>query len=396
MFNPSPGPSTPTDPSTPDNPSIPTDPSVPPPSPVKIDIMPSKTSLKLGGTVTLSVTPENMDWKLMATPVGSGCDKAANNTVRCEPKTPGIYTITVTATVDGTVKATAQMTVLDITEIVLPAGEGISYNTLIGMNSSGKMIVRQYDATGKMKACLYDGENCEQIEPPDAGATASIYVFGINDTGDVFGLYDKGFFLKTGYGYKLLGEYPGADYTDYTGINDAGELIGYYTDSNGYSHGFIYDGSKFIQIDDPPPTDYSGCAIKPGCGTFFMGLNNNRQAVGYYRNADGVSHGFIYNNEDDTYTMLKHPDAGPDNPINVYVMGINNSGQTGGYFYGADGYANGFLYDGTRFIEIDHPDASAPDVGSGTFITGITNNSQAIGWYDIRGSRQGFLLENMF
>ena len=364
----------------------------PPPSSVTIGITPPETSLKLGGTVIFRVTPVNTNWRLTDITAGFGCAANVDNTVRCEPTTPGVYKITVTSTADSNKKATAQMTVLDITEIEPPVRAGITDNAPVGMNSSGKVIVQQYNANNKMKVCLYDGDSCEPIEPPDTGATANVYVFGINDTGDILGLYDKGYFLKTGDGYKVLGEYQDADYTGYTGINDVGELIGYYTDSNGYSHGFIYDGSSFIRIDDPSAVDNSGCVTEQECGTFFMGLNNSGQAVGYYKNADGVSHGFIYK-ADGTYILLEHPDAGPDNPINVYVMEINNLGQAVGYSYDADGYASGFLYDDT-LIEINHPDAS--DEGKGTFITGITNNGQAIGWYDAGGSRQGFLLENMF
>jgi probable HAF family extracellular repeat protein len=38
-------------------------------------------------------------------------------------------------------------------------------------------------------------------------------------------------------------DYPGATGTDVTRINDAGQIVGYYYDSSGNTHGFLLSGA---------------------------------------------------------------------------------------------------------------------------------------------------------
>src|SRR5215831_8027713 len=69
------------------------------------------------------------------------------------------------------------------------------------------------------------------------------------------------------------------------GINDAGQIVGAYTDANRHGHGFLYSGGTFTNLDDPLGT----------FGTFAFGINNAGQIVGYYIDASSNTHGFLYN-----------------------------------------------------------------------------------------------------
>jgi len=75
--------------------------------------------------------------------------------------------------------------------------------------------------------------------------------------------------------------------------------------------------------------------------------------------------------------------------INTYIEGINDSGQVAGYFWDNDGYAVGFVKDGSRFIEIAHPEAATD--GEGTYIFGINNSGRIVGWFDDGEKAQGFV-----
>src|SRR5712691_7403501 len=93
-------------------------------------------------------------------------------------------------------------------------------------------------------------------------------------------------FLYSGGVYTTL-DYPletnGA--TLATGINDAGQIVGYYAvDGSSNWHSFLYSGGKYTTLDDPLATD----------GTFANGINGTAQIVGIYVSA-GSNHGFLAN-----------------------------------------------------------------------------------------------------
>jgi probable HAF family extracellular repeat protein len=59
--------------------------------------------------------------------------------------------------------------------------------------------------------------------------------------------------------------------TQPSGINDAGEIVGSYTDTAG-SHGFVYSHGSYFTIDAPSPA-------APGI-TVLTGINNREQIAG--------------------------------------------------------------------------------------------------------------------
>jgi hypothetical protein len=91
---------------------------------------------------------------------------------------------------------------------------------------------------------------------------------------------------------------------------------GHYHNNSGY-HGFLYSGGSYIPIDDPFATD----------GTFAYGINDTGQIVGYYLDNTALRlwNGFLYNPNGGTYTSAfralarqGHPQGGtsigPDFP----------------------------------------------------------------------------------
>ncbi len=70
------------------------------------------------------------------------------------------------------------------------------------------------------------------------------------------------------------------------GINDAGQIVGYYYDANNNVHGFVDNGGTYTTLNDPSAAG----------GTYAEGINNAGQIVGYYFDAAGAAHIFIYSN----------------------------------------------------------------------------------------------------
>jgi probable HAF family extracellular repeat protein len=74
-------------------------------------------------------------------------------------------------------------------------------------------------------------------------------------------------------------ELPGARSTRATAINNRGDFVGFYNNSDGGFHGFVYSGGEFTTVDFPGSSD---------SGAF--GISNQGVMVGTYND---FSFGFV-------------------------------------------------------------------------------------------------------
>jgi hypothetical protein len=95
--------------------------------------------------------------------------------------------------------------------------------------------------------------------------------------------------------------------------------------------------------------------------------------VGAYLDADGGSHGFLYDGV--TWTTLDHPDAAA--PRGTAAYGISG-GTICGSFVDATGRTFGFLYDGANWTTFQHPPLGVGAVD--TFARGISDGT-VVGYY---------------
>ena len=88
------------------------------------------------------------------------------------------------------------------------------------------------------------------IDVPGSTATGAT---GINNSGQIEGWYSNGGatqgFLTDATSYGTF-TYPGAILTMPLGISNTGQIVGYYSDSTG-TYGFLKDGATFTQIALP-------------------------------------------------------------------------------------------------------------------------------------------------
>ena len=102
-----------------------------------------------------------------------------------------------------------------------------------------------------------------------------------------------------------------------TGINNSGEVCGFFIDANNVNHGWLLNAGIFLQLDVPNSTF-----------TQALGLNNNGQVVGAWMDQNGLTHGFLYTVSSGTYTPI-------DDPLGVgttIVNGINDNADLVGFF----------------------------------------------------------------
>ncbi|HEV8046473.1 MAG TPA: hypothetical protein VGP35_02005 [Terriglobales bacterium] len=131
----------------------------------------------------------------------------------------------------------------------------------------------------------------------------------------------------------------GAKSTVVTGINNAGVMVGNYTDQSGVSHGFRLSNGKATIIDDPAST-----VTRPS------GINKAGVIVGYYSKS-GRLQAFEYN-------QGKFTDIGPAGASASGAFGINDQQEITGEFFDSSGAEHGFLLKAGRYTTLDVPGAT--------------------------------------
>ena len=112
-----------------------------------------------------------------------------------------------------------------------------------------------------------------------------------------------------------------------TGINNSGQVCGFFVDAGQVNHGWLLNAGVFLQLDYPNSTF-----------TQALGLNNRGQVVGAYMDAAGLTHGFVYIVSSGQYATVDDPNGVGSTIAN----GINDNGAIVG-FYGAAPINSGFV-----------------------------------------------------
>ncbi|MGA8491553.1 MAG: hypothetical protein WB711_14095 [Terriglobales bacterium] len=188
------------------------------------------------------------------------------------------------------------------------------------------------------------------------GIAAGYYSFSTSETA----FYFKGI---TNHTLKV----PGATVSAVYGVNAAGHMVGGFNDSKGV-HGFLYDGTTFVTLNDPAASVY---------GTSAVGINDAGQIVGTYYDINNVPHAFVYTNG--AYTNFDCPNSDGTN-----AAGINSSGQIVGFCWYNSTY-HGFLLSNNAYTPIDFPQAAL------TYLYGINDSGAVAGTFeDASGPFHGF------
>jgi len=166
------------------------------------------------------------------------------------------------------------------------------------------------------------------------GAALNYLVQGINKKGTFTGSYENTSGQIFGYTgknaeYKKDFTLSGITTTGIAGrgINDKGDIVGWYADSSSIQHGFLLSGKKVTTIDDPNGT------------TNLEGINNKGEISGLYTDTSGNRHGFTYDIKKKKFTELTVPDStyvevwGLNDDGVVAIDGENTSGVFVGYLY---------------------------------------------------------------
>jgi hypothetical protein len=160
------------------------------------------------------------------------------------------------------------------------------------------------------------------------------------------------------------------------GINDAGEIAGYYKDGASVVHGFVRHGDGTFSIFDVP-----GASKKATLGTYPQGINKNGDVAGYFfTDPNGVRHGFV-RHKDGTVSKFDPPGS-----VGTVSRSINDMDEFTGNYVSGD-LAHGFI--GRR---IGMPTTFDPPGSDNTAPQSINATGEITGYYaDTANGLHGFV-----
>jgi len=178
-----------------------------------------------------------------------------------------------------------------------------------------------------------------------------------------------GFVLHGGQYTTVDSDYPGAVATILAGITPSGEIAGYSCLADircnvGPFKSFIISKKGVFTHFDPPGTD-------PNFGSTASVINASGAIVGAYTGTDGFQHGYLLKNG--RYTTVDYPGA-----ANTFCGGMNDQGDIVGAYWNEDQVVHSYLLSHGVFTSFDPPDSIG---NYNSQATGINNAGIIIGLY---------------
>jgi hypothetical protein len=238
-----------------------------------------------------------------------------------------------------------------------------------GINASGQIVGYAYNGSSFSFIRESDG-TITVVAVPYSGANGTT-IFGMNDSGEVCGYYtlsssdsDYGFVRNLSGGFTTL-----HDSSITQAINSSGETTGGIAGGR-YGYAFVEDqyGNK-TKFNPPGST-----------GTIALAINKSGQVAGYYFDASAIDYGFL-RNLDGTILTFAAPGSGTGTFDGTYVRAMSDLGQIAGYTILNSGAYQAFVRDGAGNFTV----FSAPNAGTraytGTQAFSINASGTIAGYY---------------
>jgi probable HAF family extracellular repeat protein len=153
------------------------------------------------------------------------------------------------------------------------------------------------------------------------------------------------------------------------GVNDSGEVVGWYTNTSGNYESFLFADNNYTIINCPNAVS-----------TRAYGIANNGDIVGdFIATAGGPFQGMIY--KSGKCTTVNYPGA-----VWTSVKGMNSKGEISGWYTDSSGAFHGFVRIKGAYQPLNYPGAVT------TLAFHLNDNGQVAGWYtDSSGGTHGFV-----
>ncbi len=268
----------------------------------------------------------------------------------------------------------------------------LTFNQLLGINNNGKIagyfgsgdVAHGHPNKGYTLNPPYGQNNYVNENFPTSVQTQ---VTGLNDKGLTVGFWadangdNFGFVESKGHFVNVVdpnAPKPAAgtpSVQQLLGVNDREQAVGFYTDAAGNNHGFTYnlDNGHFSEVKIAGFNSVTAAAI-----------NNSGDIAGFVQNGPNTE-GFLLDHG--KLELLK----GPRGAVSVQALGVNNEDQVVGSYVDAQGNTHGFLFDDHTkgYTTIDDPNANGM-----TVVNGLNDKGQLVGFYlDRAGNTDGMLVQ---
>jgi uncharacterized membrane protein len=259
---------------------------------------------------------------------------------------------------------------------------GAANTALYAINVRGHYVGAMKDAvTGAHHAVHGQGGSIKLLDPDGlVGQARESWAFTTNGLGQVGGVYlddagvRHGFILHPGGAVQTI-DMPGAFGTQVYGLNDRGQFIGLYRDAAGLDHAYVNRNGSFVNADLPG-----------GLQTIPLSITDSGQIVGEFVKTEGTTgYGYIQY-PDGRFTLHTAPDSPPEQ---TFYISMNNRRQILGAWFDADGLAHNFIRRHGRYTPFDLPES----LGA-IYVQAETINDQGdvVGyWFDSNGVAHAFL-----
>jgi probable HAF family extracellular repeat protein len=219
-----------------------------------------------------------------------------------------------------------------------------------GINSAGTVV----GSDGNASAFSLSSRGALKTFIPTGGKSATAFGINDQGTivGQyVTSTAAPGFIRVRGKHYVAISSPSGQNIVSAQGINNKGRVVGFFVGTNGQDQGFTVNarGAKHgtltgTAVADPTIPQVAG---EPGATLVFsqiLGINDKGMVVGYYGDSTGSQHGFLYNTKTGQYTFVVAPGAAFHNGVEVtQITGITNSSEITGFYSDASGVFHGFV-----------------------------------------------------
>jgi hypothetical protein len=200
--------------------------------------------------------------------------------------------------------------------------------------------------------------------------------FDLSNTNEVVGAYSffggvNGLIWEGNEACSPLADPDGSASTEAWGVNDKGNIVGFYTDSAGNFQGFEYLAST---------ETYSTISCSGWTDTRAYGINDAGVIVGDVANStSGPFSAFVLRSG--KCTVFNYPKA-----ADTYARGINKSGEISGFYTSTTGVTSGFQKTGSKYTSLSYPKSV------GTLAYHLNDSGQIAGWYEnAAGTFHGFI-----
>ena len=209
--------------------------------------------------------------------------------------------------------------------IPLPAAGDTNLNA-VGINNNDVGVGFYMDAAGVTHGFAVQGTTSTPVTE-DAPNTAFNQLLGVNDSSNEVGYSSdmtNGLTDQLAYERLANGSYMYLDNATHTldlptnvnsqatGIDNAGDIVGFYMPTTTTSDGFLLRAGSTAAT----PLQFPGSTF-----TQALGINNEGEVVGFFNDAAGATHGFTFNTASGTYTQIDAPGA-----TATTVNGVNDNG----------------------------------------------------------------------